>query len=143
MLGIALSSTLRLSSSLSLRAEGRPEGRFSKGDKLTGQSLSLRAPDAALEVLGLVHDIHRRAVADAIPFLPGIGQALGKNRMIVNPGAVGQPRDGDPRASYAIYDSDSGVVRLYRVEYDISTTQLEMTRKNLPVRLIVRLEHGL
>lgn len=78
-----------------------------------------------------------------IPLSVSIGQVLGKNRMIVNPGSVGQPRDGDPRASYAIYDSDSGVVRLYRVEYDISATQLEMTKKNLPVRLIVRLEHGL
>jgi len=72
-----------------------------------------------------------------------IGQVLGKSRMIVNPGGVGQPRDGDPRASYAIYDSDSGVVRIYRVEYDISATQVEMAKKNLPVRLIVRLEQGL
>jgi diadenosine tetraphosphatase ApaH/serine/threonine PP2A family protein phosphatase len=78
-----------------------------------------------------------------IPLSISIGQVLGKSRMIVNPGSVGQPRDGDPRASYVIYDSDSGVVRLYRVEYDISATQLEMTKKNLPVRLIVRLEHGL
>ncbi|MFH1662559.1 MAG: metallophosphoesterase family protein [Chloroflexota bacterium] len=78
-----------------------------------------------------------------IPLSVGIGQVLGKSRMIVNPGGVGQPRDGDPRASYAIYDSDSGVVRLYRVEYDISATQAEMTKKNLPVRLTVRLEHGL
>lgn len=78
-----------------------------------------------------------------VPMSVSIGQVLGKSRMIVNPGGVGQPRDGDPRASYAIYDSDSGVVRLYRVEYDISATQLEMTKKNLPMRLIVRLEHGL
>jgi diadenosine tetraphosphatase ApaH/serine/threonine PP2A family protein phosphatase len=63
--------------------------------------------------------------------------------MIINPGGVGQPRDGDPRASYAMYDSDSNVVRLYRVEYDISATQVEMTKKNLPMRLIVRLENGL
>ena len=78
-----------------------------------------------------------------IPLSVNIGQVLGRSRMIVNPGSVGQPRDGDPRASYAIYDSDSGVVRLYRIEYDISATQLEMTKKNLPMRLIVRLEHGL
>ena len=78
-----------------------------------------------------------------IPLSVSIGQVLGKNRMIINPGGVGQPRDGDPRASYAMYDSDSGVVRLYRVEYDISTTQVEMTKKNLPMRLIVRLENGL
>jgi len=78
-----------------------------------------------------------------IPLTDSVGQVLGKRRMIVNPGGVGQPRDGDPRASYAIYDSDSGVVRLYRVVYNISATQGEMVKKNLPVRLIVRLEHGL
>lgn len=77
-----------------------------------------------------------------IPLSGSIGQVLGKSRMIVNPGGVGQPRDGDPRASYAIYDSDSAVVRLYRVAYDINATQVRMTHKNLPVRLMVRLEHG-
>lgn len=79
----------------------------------------------------------------SIPFSPGIGQALGKSRMIINPGGVGQPRDGDPRASYAIYDSQSKVVRLYRVAYDIGATQLRMVKCNLPMRLVVRLEKGL
>ena len=76
------------------------------------------------------------------PLTTGIGQVLGKSRMIINPGGVGQPRDGDPRASYAIYDSDSSVVRLYRVPYDIESTQVRMTQHNLPMRLVVRLEHG-
>lgn len=79
----------------------------------------------------------------SIPLSEGIRQVLGKNRMIINPGGVGQPRDGDPRASYAIYDSDLGVVRFYRVAYNIGATQGEMVKNNLPVRLIVRLEHGL
>jgi diadenosine tetraphosphatase ApaH/serine/threonine PP2A family protein phosphatase len=60
------------------------------------------------------------------PFQPNVGLVLGKNRLIINPGGVGQPRDGDPRASYAIYDSEPGVVKRYRVPYDIRTTQLEM-----------------
>ena len=71
-----------------------------------------------------------------------IGQVLGRSRMIVNPGGVGQPRDGDPRASYAIYGSGSGVVRLYRVAYDINATQVKMVKNNLPMRLVVRLENG-
>ena len=75
-------------------------------------------------------------------FSPGIGLMLGKSRLIINPGGVGQPRDGDPRASYAIYDSDGAVVRLYRVDYDISATQVRMTRQNLPMRLVARLQHG-
>ncbi|UCE97947.1 MAG: metallophosphoesterase family protein, partial [Dehalococcoidia bacterium] len=83
------------------------------------------------------------ASCSLIPLSDSIGQVLGKRRMIVNPGSIGQPRDGDPRASYAIYDGDSGVVKLYRVEYDVGTTQTEMARKNLPVKLIVRLEQGL
>ena len=40
-------------------------------------------------------------------------------RAIVNPGSVGQPRDGDPRASYAVYDSDVGTITHHRAEYDL------------------------
>lgn len=67
---------------------------------------------------------------------------LGKDRLFVNPGAVGQPRDGDPRASYAIYDSEAMVIRLYRVAYDIATTQAKMLKCGLPVDLISRLSYG-
>ncbi len=81
-------------------------------------------------------------ICSYIPFSTDIGQVLGRSRLIINPGGVGQPRDGDPRASYAIYDSDAGVVRLYRVAYDINATQLKMMKQNLPVRLSVRLAHG-
>jgi predicted phosphodiesterase len=79
----------------------------------------------------------------SIPFSTGIGKALGHSRMIINPGGVGQPRDSDPRASYATYDSESKVVRLYRVAYDISATQLRMVERNLSMRLVIRLEKGL
>ena len=81
-------------------------------------------------------------ICSYIPFSTDIGQVLGRRRLIINPGGIGQPRDGDPRASYAIYDSDAGVVRLYRVAYDINATQLKMMKQNLPVRLSVRLAHG-
>ena len=73
---------------------------------------------------------------------PGIGMVLGKHRMIINPGGVGQPRDGDPRAGYAIYDDEGRVLRLYRIEYDISATQDKMMKAGLPVHLITRLEQG-
>jgi diadenosine tetraphosphatase ApaH/serine/threonine PP2A family protein phosphatase len=73
---------------------------------------------------------------------PGIGILLAKNRLIINPGAVGQPRDGDPRASYAIYDSESQMIRLYRIPYDIDTTQNRMMQAGLPVQLITRLKYG-
>ncbi|MHB8105761.1 MAG: metallophosphoesterase family protein [Dehalococcoidales bacterium] len=79
---------------------------------------------------------------NTIPLSPGIGLLLEEHRIIINPGAVGQPRDGDPRASYAIYDSDGGIFRLYRVEYDIRTTQDKMMQAGLPMQLILRLEEG-
>ena len=66
-----------------------------------------------------------------------------KNRLIINPGGVGQPRDGDPRASYAIYDSEARSVAHYRVPYDIGATQARMVEYRLPVRLIMRLSYGM
>lgn len=67
---------------------------------------------------------------------------LGNERIIVNPGGVGQPRDGDPRASYAVYDSDDGTVVHFRVEYDIKTTQDKMEEYGLPKYLADRLSEG-
>ena len=77
-----------------------------------------------------------------VTLTPGIGVVLGKNKMIINPGGVGQPRDGDPRASYAIYDNKSRMVHLYRVEYDIEATQKKIMERGLPVMLASRLEAG-
>ncbi len=67
---------------------------------------------------------------------------LGKERLIINPGAVGQPRDGDPRASYAIYDSETSQVELYRVSYNVGATQAKMVEQGLPMRLVARLSRG-
>ncbi|MCX8213711.1 MAG: metallophosphoesterase family protein [SAR202 cluster bacterium] len=67
---------------------------------------------------------------------------LGNERMIVNPGGVGQPRDGDPRTSYVVYDSDDGTVAHFRAEYDIKTTQDKMEEYGLPKYLADRLSEG-
>lgn len=67
---------------------------------------------------------------------------LEEERWIVNPGAVGQPRDGDSRGSYAIYDDEEETFVAYRVEYDVATTQEKMRRAGLPDFLIQRLGHG-
>ena len=67
---------------------------------------------------------------------------LPRNRMILNPGSVGQPRDGDQRAGYAIYDSDAATFTWHRVAYDIASVQEKMRAANLPVELIERLSHG-
>jgi diadenosine tetraphosphatase ApaH/serine/threonine PP2A family protein phosphatase len=74
--------------------------------------------------------------------LPEAKIKLGKNRSIINPGSVGQPRDGDPRASYSIYNSDAGIITLYRVPYDIPATQQRMQDAGLPEWLVARLALG-
>jgi diadenosine tetraphosphatase ApaH/serine/threonine PP2A family protein phosphatase len=69
--------------------------------------------------------------------LPEFGYAL------VNVGAVGQPRDGDPRAGYGIVDSSKNTLSLFRVEYDIAAAQKRIRDARLPEWLAVRLERGL
>ena len=63
------------------------------------------------------------------------------HRAIINPGSVGQPRDGDPRASYVIYDSDLGF-EFRRVPYDIGATQRKLRGSGLSDKLAERLAHG-
>ena len=61
----------------------------------------------------------------------------------VNPGSIGQPRDGDARAAYAIYNSNAGVVTLRRVQYPIEKTAAEIQSAGLPGVLGLRLFQGL
>ena len=68
--------------------------------------------------------------------------SLESNRLIINPGSVGQPRDGDPRASYAIYNSSAQIIRHYRVDYDVASTQKKMMEHGLPLSLVFRLNYG-
>jgi diadenosine tetraphosphatase ApaH/serine/threonine PP2A family protein phosphatase len=76
------------------------------------------------------------------PAADGERVELGDIRLILNPGGAGQPRDGDPRAAYALYDGDGGVVTFHRVEYDIALTQRAMEAARLPLWLSERLSHG-
>ncbi len=75
---------------------------------------------------------------------PGDGECveLGEGRLCLNPGGVGQPRDGDARSSYALLDTGAGNVTFYRVEYDIARTQARMRERDLPRMLIERLAVG-
>ncbi len=74
----------------------------------------------------------------------GDGQevALGAIRAIVNPGSVGQPRDGDRRASYLLFDTEKGRMSHHRVAYDVSVTQERMRVAGLHPYLIERLSYG-
>jgi diadenosine tetraphosphatase ApaH/serine/threonine PP2A family protein phosphatase len=61
---------------------------------------------------------------------------------LINPGAVGQPRDGDPRAAYALYDTDLNEVVQCRVHYDYETTARKIVAAGLPDVLAARLAVG-
>jgi diadenosine tetraphosphatase ApaH/serine/threonine PP2A family protein phosphatase len=61
---------------------------------------------------------------------------------LLNPGSIGQPRDSDPRAGFAIADIESQTVEFWRIPYNIEAVQDRMTRAGLPEPLILRLSFG-
>ena len=63
-------------------------------------------------------------------------------RFLINPGSVGQPRDGDWRAAFAMFDSDSWIVSYYRIPYNLRVAQEKIIAANLPQRLATRLATG-
>jgi diadenosine tetraphosphatase ApaH/serine/threonine PP2A family protein phosphatase len=63
-------------------------------------------------------------------------------RALLNPGSVGQPRDGDPRAAYLVLDLDERTASFRRAEYDIERTQAEIREAGLPEMLAARLRLG-
>jgi predicted phosphodiesterase len=63
-------------------------------------------------------------------------------RYLLNPGSIGQPRDSDPRAAFAIADREHGVIEFWRVPYDILAVQQRMVNADLPAPLITRLAFG-
>jgi diadenosine tetraphosphatase ApaH/serine/threonine PP2A family protein phosphatase len=80
------------------------------------------------------------------PSVAADGQTLALEpgtRYFFNPGSVGQPRNQDPRAAYAILDTDADAITFHRIEYDIAQTQRQMTEAKLPIALIRRLEYGM
>ncbi|HEX6490691.1 MAG TPA: metallophosphoesterase family protein [Gaiellaceae bacterium] len=67
---------------------------------------------------------------------------LGTGRWLLNPGSVGQPRDGDPRAAYLLLEPTRRA-RFRRVAYPVEKTQAKLREKGLPDALAERLAHGL
>jgi len=61
---------------------------------------------------------------------------------LINVGSVGQPRDGDWRAAYAVYDTNTSEVTLRRVEYDVHSAQQAVLAAGLPKKLAERLVAG-
>jgi diadenosine tetraphosphatase ApaH/serine/threonine PP2A family protein phosphatase len=65
-----------------------------------------------------------------------------RDRVLLNPGSVGQPRDGEWRAAYLLLDREADTATFHRVEYDVERTQAEMRAAGLPEALAARLTHG-
>jgi diadenosine tetraphosphatase ApaH/serine/threonine PP2A family protein phosphatase len=63
-------------------------------------------------------------------------------RAIINPGSVGQPRDGNPQAAYGVIDTEQALMEFRRVTYDVAKIQTRMQELGFPERLIKRLGYG-
>lgn len=70
------------------------------------------------------------------------GRMLNGHRQIINPGSVGQPRDQNPDAAYAVLDVEKKVWEHRRIPYDVAKVQERMRKFDMPERLVTRLEHG-
>ena len=121
----------------------------------TEHSHVVRSLDAAQELAGTrivccghVHEqklFYQGRGRQFMPFkpVPGVPVKMSPpRRWLATIGSVGQPRDGDPRASYAIVDSSSKTIIFFRVSYDIGHTVQLIHKKGLPPELARRLESG-
>jgi len=68
---------------------------------------------------------------------------LREGRWLLNPGSVGQPRDGDARAAYLVLDFDAHTASFHRIDYDVERTQREIREAGLPEALAARLSAGI
>jgi diadenosine tetraphosphatase ApaH/serine/threonine PP2A family protein phosphatase len=115
------------------RAFGVSRSRF----VLVGHT-HIPAAHAELECRRLFSGVFRRVRS----LDPGSLRLDPRYRYILNPGSVGQPRDGNPRAAYAILDSESGTYELVRVAYDVEKASEKIRRAGLPGILAERLRWG-
>ena len=108
---------------------------------------TLELTDSQLVLVGHSH-VALRVVQTEDELAGGVAPAgteleLGGARALLNPGSVGQPRDGDPRAAHLLLDLDARHATFGRVEYDVERTQREMREAGLPELLAARLELGI
>ncbi|MDO8671560.1 MAG: metallophosphoesterase family protein [Dehalococcoidia bacterium] len=85
---------------------------------------------------------NKTCVVSATPAGQPVQIARQGRRILFNPGSVGQPRDGDPRASYALLDVTASTITHHRVPYDVEAVQRAMRALGLPTSLAERLSHG-
>jgi len=113
----------------------------------------LRGPEAQLVCFGHTHlqggftltsaerfqSIHIPTSPDGLTVTAPL---VDSTQYLINPGSVGQPRDRDPRAAFAILDTERKEVEYYRTPYDVARTQAKMEKAGLPQPLYRRLELG-
>jgi predicted phosphodiesterase len=108
---------------------------------------TLRDEGLAVGLFGHTHEpaIHHDADGHVEAATPSDGShlALDDRRVLINPGSVGQPRDGIRQASYLVLDTERREATWHRTPYDIAAVQSRMRRAGLPERLALRLEYGL
>jgi diadenosine tetraphosphatase ApaH/serine/threonine PP2A family protein phosphatase len=106
---------------------------------------SLGATEHALILVGHSHVALRFGVEQLVlaPCEEGTTIDLARERWLLNPGSVGQPRDGDRRAAYLMLDFEANRAEYRRVDYPVERTQEEIRAAGLPDILAERLAHGL
>jgi predicted phosphodiesterase len=146
-----------------VRVEGLPDVQFVHGSPIDEDEYLVSLRDAvepllttssALTFFGHSHlqgtFLGNGSNADAYrPDYRTVGQAEASEfplkrglRYLINPGSVGQPRDGDWRAAFALYDSDAGVISFLRTPYNLKQAQERILAASLPQRLATRLAAG-
>jgi predicted phosphodiesterase len=107
--------------------------------------LSLEATEKALVLVGHSHVALRFGADELVLSLGEEGAEidLARERWLLNPGSVGQPRDGNPRAAWLLLDFDAQKAIFHRVGYPVDKTQAEIRERGLPEALAVRLESGI
>jgi diadenosine tetraphosphatase ApaH/serine/threonine PP2A family protein phosphatase len=130
-----------------LLAHGSP--REPVWEYITSQRVAAANFECFSEVYCLVGHTHvpvifrsRAERVEALDFPVDIPYPLGDERLIVNVGSVGQPRDGEPRSSYGLYDSEAATLIRHLVSYPISETQTLIRDAGLPDSLADRLSMG-
>ena len=120
-------------------------------DYVSGRSdaaRSLMATDAQMVVCGHMHDpklYHLTGTGKGGEFVPVDGVAIplsAQRRWLVIPGSVGQPRDGNPAACYAMLDTNAASITYWRVPYDVETAAQKIIASGLPERFASRLYVG-
>jgi len=109
---------------------------------------SLQATAARFTFCGHVHDpklFHLTGTGKIGDFVPSPGMPIPlseQRRWLVIPGSAGQPRDGNPAACYATFDTATATLTYHRVPYDIESAGAKIRAAGLPQRLARRLQHG-